>query len=215
MAASISASITLCGDRDSRRFSQELGFLAALDFRRASEEYERALALAPGNAKVQQNYGFFAVTMGRTDAGIAAARRAVVLDPLNPERYAYLYGALLDARQYKDATAHEALVLDPNYPLPYRWISDYMLGNYQEARATCESSRQYQESQVCLALIYEKLGRHADAEAQLAKIKALNPNHDDWPQYALVYAQWGDLGKALDCLEAELRIHHVALQELK
>jgi|SRR5215471_1513630 len=38
MVASISASITLCGDRDSRRFSQELGFLAAAAFklRRAS-----------------------------------------------------------------------------------------------------------------------------------------------------------------------------------
>jgi len=189
----------------------------ALDFRRASEEYERALALAPGNAKVQQNYGFFAVTMGRTDAGIAAARRAVVLDPLNPEPYGYLGGALVNARQYKDAVVatHQALVLDPDYPFPYRWVPDYILGNYQDVRASCESRPQYSESQVCLAMVYDKLGRRADRESQLAKYKESNPKHDDWPQYAQVYAQWGDLDKAIDCLEAALQIHHVALQELK
>ena len=57
--------------------------LGVLDFTRASEEYERALALAPGNAQVLRVSGLFAAYMGRTDAGrLVAARRAVVLDPL-------------------------------------------------------------------------------------------------------------------------------------
>lgn len=54
----------------------------ALDFAQANQGYERAAALAPGDAQVLHNSGYFAAQMGHFDAGIAAARRAVVLDPL-------------------------------------------------------------------------------------------------------------------------------------
>ncbi len=39
-------------------------FEASLDFLRASQEYNRALALEPGNARLLTNYGWFAVVMG-------------------------------------------------------------------------------------------------------------------------------------------------------
>jgi tetratricopeptide (TPR) repeat protein len=51
------------------------------DFAQASEAYARALALAPGNAQVLRLSGISAALMGRFDAGVAIARRAVVLDP--------------------------------------------------------------------------------------------------------------------------------------
>jgi TolB-like protein len=54
----------------------------SLDFAHANEEYQRAMALAPGSATVLRAYSLSSVWMGRGDAGIAAARRAVVLDPL-------------------------------------------------------------------------------------------------------------------------------------
>ena len=47
-------------------------FESALDFGRASDEYERSNALEPGNVRILANYGFFAVCMGRLDAGLAA-----------------------------------------------------------------------------------------------------------------------------------------------
>jgi len=43
-----------------------------LDFTAATSAYERAVALAPGNARVLRDYGFFAVSMGKIEAGIAA-----------------------------------------------------------------------------------------------------------------------------------------------
>jgi TolB-like protein/tetratricopeptide (TPR) repeat protein len=187
-----------------------------LDFTRASEQFERALALAPGNALVLQDYGIFAASMGRFDAGIAAARQAVVLDPLNPDSYVALATTYFTARQYEKANAviHDILVLDPNYAIPYQWEAQYLLGDYQGVRTACEN-RPYGDSAVCLAMTYDKLGRHADAEAQLAKFKAGTPNPDDWYQYAMIYAQWGDTKKALGCLEDALRIRHVALEYLK
>jgi tetratricopeptide (TPR) repeat protein len=54
-----------------------------LDFTQAREAYERALALAPGNAEVLRQSGSFLVFMGQFEQGISAARRAVALDPLN------------------------------------------------------------------------------------------------------------------------------------
>jgi len=47
----------------------------ALDFTHANQAYERAVALAPGNAEVLAYSGRFAVLIGRFDAGLAAARR--------------------------------------------------------------------------------------------------------------------------------------------
>jgi tetratricopeptide (TPR) repeat protein len=66
----------------------------ALDFARAGQEAERALALAPGN----EGYADYGYRMGRFDAAITAARRAVVLDPLNPGTHSGLAAALLYAR---------------------------------------------------------------------------------------------------------------------
>ena len=66
----------------------------SLDFTHATEEYERAVALAPGNAQILRAYGRFATWMGRSDAGIAAARRAIVLDPLNRRTHDALGQAL-------------------------------------------------------------------------------------------------------------------------
>jgi tetratricopeptide (TPR) repeat protein len=71
-----------------------------LEFERAKEEYERAHSLATGNAQVMRSYGLFAARMGLTEAGLAAARRAVVLDPLNVSAHRDLAFALLSARRY-------------------------------------------------------------------------------------------------------------------
>jgi tetratricopeptide (TPR) repeat protein len=54
-------------------------------------------------------------------------------------------------------------------------------------------------SEWCLAVTYDKLGRHADAEAVLKKWQA-DSGDDAAYQYAAVYAQWGNTAKALERL---------------
>jgi TolB-like protein/DNA-binding winged helix-turn-helix (wHTH) protein/Flp pilus assembly protein TadD len=190
---------------------------ASLDFKRAREEYEHALALAPRSAQVLQDYGLFTALMGRTEAGIAAARRAVLLDPLNRNSHDLLARVFDVAGRYQDEIAafRHAKALDPAYAPLDEWSPYYMLGNYQGAREICERKPERWDSLMCLAISYEKLGRHADAEVELAKFKAINPKQDDWYQYAEIYAQWGDIAKALSCLDAALRVRHVALDYLK
>ena len=187
-----------------------------LAFMRASEEYERALALAPGKALVLQDYGLFAVLMGHTEQGLAASRRAVLLDPLNRQAHLALMDALINARRPEEAISvlHNALALDPAY-FPSQWVPYYVLGNYESARTMCESNPNSSDTYECLAMIYDKLGRHADAEAELVKLKATNSPLDEAVTYAEIYAQWGQTAKALSSLEAALRIRHVALEYLK
>jgi TolB-like protein/Flp pilus assembly protein TadD len=192
--------------------------LGDLDFTQASEAYERALALAPGNAEVLRNSGLFAALMGHFDAGLAAANRAVVLDPLARGSHATLGRALYAARRYEEAvTAYaEVISLEPDYKQTYgvRGLAYYGLGDLESARASCETKPDYWVSQWCLAVIYDKLGRHADAEAVLAKLKAANGDAGAY-QYATIYAQWGNLTKALEWLETALRLRDPGLVLVK
>ena len=83
--------------------------------------------------------------MGHFDAAIAAARRAVVLDPLDRSSHSVLGRALYAARRYGEAaTAHaEAISLNPDFKPSYaeRGLAFYGLGDLESARASCETKR--------------------------------------------------------------------------
>src|ERR1700722_11265971 len=189
-----------------------------LDFAQANDEYERALALAPGNAEALRGSGYFATLMGHFDAGIAAPRRAVVLDPLARPSHTLLGQALYTARRYEEAVAAfaEVISLDPDLKGTYgqRGLAYYGLGDLERARASCETKRDYWVSQWCLGVIYDKLGRHEEAEAELAKLKAAQGDAAAY-QYATIYAQWGNRAKALEWLETAWRLRDPGLENLK
>jgi TolB-like protein/Tfp pilus assembly protein PilF len=189
-----------------------------LNFTQASDEYERALALAPGNAQVLRLSGGFAAAMGHFDAALASAGRAVVLDPLARQSHSALGRALYAGRRYQEAVAAyaEVISLAPDFKLTYaeRGLAYYGLGDLERARGSCETKRDYWESQQCLAVIYDKLGRHADAEAELAKMKAAQGDTMAY-QYATIYAQWGNRARALEWLETALRVRDPGLELLK
>jgi tetratricopeptide (TPR) repeat protein len=190
----------------------------SLDFTRSIEEYERALALAPGNAQVLRLYGPFAVTMGRAEAGIAAARRAVVLDPLNPRSRSQLGEGLYWARRYEEAVMAfgEAINLEPDFTRAYgfRGLAYYGLGNLHSARSSCESRPDHWTTRWCLELVYDKLGLHGDAEALIREWQADTGDASAY-QFAAVYAQWGNTAKALEWLGIAVRVRDPGLGYLK
>jgi TolB-like protein/Flp pilus assembly protein TadD len=188
------------------------------DFEHANEEYERAVALAPGDAQVVRLSGIFAAYMGHFDAAIAAARRAVILDPLSDLSRADLGVVLYLTRQYGEAAAAyaEVLSLNPAYRAGYaqRGFALLALGDLAGARAACESKPGFWLGEHCLAVVYDKLGRHVDAQSELAKMKAAYGD-DAAYQYATIYAQWGDRAKALEWLDTAMRLRDPGLFALK
>jgi TolB-like protein len=190
---------------------------ASLEFVRALEEHERAVALAPGNAPLLAEYGRFAGDLGLSERGLGAARRAVLLDPLNPRSHYLLGQALHSARRYGEATrAYEASIsLNPDSPYAraFNGLNEYVQGNLQRASELCEA-RPSQWSDVCLAVTYEKLGRRAEARALLDKSKRTLGDAAAY-QYAEIYAQWGSLPAALDWLEKALRLRDPGLVILR
>jgi len=192
----------------------------SLDFAGASEEYQRAMSLAPGNAQVAQAYGRLAVHIGHVDTGIAAVRHAVLLDPLNPTAHRLLTALLYDARRFSEAIeiSQATLTLDPEntWVLGIRGIAYYSLGEYQSARATCEKfpGKPNYHINVRLALSYHKLGKQADAEAALEALKAAGGDAMAY-QYTEIYAQWGNTARALDWLETALRLRDPGLSGLR
>jgi TolB-like protein len=182
-------------------------FAGSLEFTDALGEYERALALAPGNATILKEYGAFAVLIGRSEAGLAAAHRLLVLDPLNSMNHFGLGVSLAFARRYGEAiTAFKnAKALAPEDVSVNMWlgITYYLSGDFQSARTACERAGDV-NGPWCLAMIYDKLGRHTEAEAMLAKVRSIAG--DRFAEgYADIYAQWGDTVRALDWLDKAMR----------
>jgi TolB-like protein/Flp pilus assembly protein TadD len=198
-----------------------LGFYlanGALDLKQSLDEFERARALGPGRATILRISGLFAIITGRTEAGLVDLRRAVTLDPLNALTHHLLGYGLYLAHRYDEARAAnaEAISLDSDLLRAYEFsgLADYQLGNLAAARATCEARPNYWGTQWCLALAYQKLGRHADAQAAVAKIQAMQGDTAAY-QYSTIYAQWGDTATALEWLESAMRLRDPGLSLLK
>jgi tetratricopeptide (TPR) repeat protein len=156
--------------------------------------------------------------MGRTEAGIAAARRAVALDPLNVSSHQYLSGTLLFARRYDEARAayQDSLSLGQKSSMgPALALIYYELGDFEKMRAGCEGvGEAVKDLQYCLPLAYHRLGRQADAETALGRFKASEGNAAAY-DYAEIYAQWGDTREALTWLETALQLRVGDLGYLK
>ncbi len=190
----------------------------SLDFTEATKAHERALELAPGNAQILRESGRFAAYMGYFDKGLAATQRAVELDPLSPRVHSAYGDALYFARQYAGAIAAytEAISLDPSYTADYGYVglAYYGLGDLRAALASCDPRPNNWATQFCLSLVYEKLGRKADALSALAKMRSAMGDASAY-QYASIYAQWGMPKKALLWLETAMRLRDPGLVQLK
>jgi TolB-like protein/Tfp pilus assembly protein PilF len=177
-----------------------------LNMGQAAPEFDRALALAPGSARVQRGFAFFASRLRHVKSALKAARQAVDLDPQNPSSYQCLARVLHDARRYDE----ELEILDHARVL-YRDSDEVgaatagnllVSGKSDRAREFCESpstpmvqwGRHY-----CLALAYHALGRPLEAERHLKLFMALGRNSDAIP-YAGIYALWGNKTAALQWL---------------
>jgi TolB-like protein/Tfp pilus assembly protein PilF len=192
-----------------------------LDFRGAAPEFDRALALAPGSARVQQHYGGFNSLLGHRDVGIAASRRAVGLDPQNFVAHLNLGQALRFARRYDEAIAafHAALALVPESHDVENNLIETLLdaGEYERARSICASPASpldEDDRSSCLAQAFFALGRRADAQRELERFQALDGDGSAYG-YACIYARAGDTAAALRWLSRAEELLDSGLSSLR
>ena len=188
-----------------------------LKFKDATLEFERALALGSGNARVLQSYGIFAAEMGHIAPALEAVTRGIQLDPLNSDAHYALGVVLTFARRLDDAIMafRDAKALAPNNTVLNAWLgfAYYWKGDPLSASKACENADSLNKS-ICLAMVYKKLGRGAEAERLLAEFQKEWGN-DNAFFYAIVYCEWGDKARALDSLETALRLRQPYLAYLK
>jgi TolB-like protein/Flp pilus assembly protein TadD len=210
--------LALAPSLDESHLALALFYQSTLNFAGANDEYDRAMALSPSNVRTLWRYSIFNASMGRTEAGIAAARRSVALDPLEWVSRLRLGQTLYLAREYKDAlTAFkdvQTLSPDRSDLAVETGTVYYAMGDFQRARLSCESRAEDPQSLWCLAISYDKLGRNSDAEAALTKLKAL------WGEggatvYAAVYAQRGNVTKSVEWLDTAMRMRDPTLITLR
>jgi thioredoxin-like negative regulator of GroEL len=152
---------------------------------------------------------------------VAAARRAVTLDPENVRIRGVLARILIYARRYSEAqmVVQDARTLAPNsHDIEARMTENLIAsGRFEQARKACESRStplDDDDRHSCLALVYHALARQVDAERELELFKATDGDAAAY-FYAEVYAQFGNRASALHWLAEAERLHDAALPELR
>jgi TolB-like protein len=193
------------------------------DWHAADAAYERALALAPGNARLWYWRGTMLSVSGRFDAGLAALARSEELDPLSPIVPANRGWVFYFARRHDDAIAalRDVLALNPDLA-PAHWFLGMALtaqGDHAGAIRSYEASiaRTGRISRLLgyLGHAYGRAGRREEAE-QLLKQLAQRARTSYVPAYfsALVYAGLGQRELALAELERALVQRDTMLRDL-
>ena len=179
------------------------------DWNAAEKELRRAVELGPEDASAHAYYGWYLISVGRTQEGIEESKRALELDPLSTETDTVVGQNLYCARQYGLAidTLRKTLDMDPNY-----WLARMLLGLSYEAtgdlpRALAEFQRANGTTTIPwasaeLGHAYAILGKKREAEEILEQLKDRS-KQGYVPAYgfAEIYIGLGDNEQALASLE--------------
>jgi len=111
------------------------------DYDKALPEAERALALAPGNQSVLNNYSGVLRAIGRPEEAIPLLQKAIRQNPFGPAAtYNELGLVLRDAGRFEEAVAafKKAIQIAPDYLTAHVWlvVTYIWMGRENEARAT-------------------------------------------------------------------------------
>jgi serine/threonine-protein kinase len=194
------------------------GLAGQQDYVGALSEFDQALELSPGDARVYRDSSGFLAGIGRFDEAIARARRAAELDPLNPEAVGAVGYAYYWARRYAQSVSasQRSRELDPKATRARGWegFAYVGLGNYAAARSICLTEPVEWVRLTCLAIVDHKQGKTADAQAALAQLIKVYGDSASYQQ-AEIYASWGDVARAVSMLERAQAVSDPGLQSAK
>jgi tetratricopeptide (TPR) repeat protein len=137
-------------------------------------ELDRALALAPGSARILLLHSIAPLALGQWDEALRDLNASVALDPLLPSSYFLLGLSQLGAGNWSEAEAafKRTLEIAPSYTFVYSYLAKALLlqGERQAALQQIELEPDETRKWLGRAVISYALGRKADSDAALKKL---------------------------------------------
>lgn len=177
------------------------------DLAAAGESIERALALNPRCFAAHRAAWVGAMSTGRFDEALAAARRAQAIEPLAANINGNIGMTLYFAGRYEDAIAQleHTLRMDETWVVARSVLGlcHLRLGRFDQAIAEFEHPLNLQHGNPSdLPMAYALSGRTGEARAALAKLqRQANSEHVPPLEFARIHAALGEHDAALDCIE--------------
>jgi adenylate cyclase len=184
----------------------------------AAQTLSKALALAPADPNIVIAAGNLEIARGNMDQAIELYRKAVDLDPVNPQARAFLAFNLAATKRFAEARAEFPRVVELNPAAPWAHAGlglSYLLENKFEEAATAAQADAGDWARLlivaCARWGQKKIPEADAALAQLTKDFAETAAY----QIAEVHAYRGDKDKAFEWLERARRQRDPGLASLR
>ena len=188
------------------------------DWAGAQADFEKAIALDPGDARFEQRYGELLATQGRLPEAIAVTRKAIELDPLSHSAWQTLTIFLVSSRDF--TAAHEAsrraLELSPQSDFSLNDLGTLQLleGHAKDALETFRriDNEGFRLSSVAMA--EHTLGHAKESQRDLEQLLTQHAKEAAF-QIAELYAWRGERNKAFEWLERAYQQRDGGLSDIK
>jgi len=145
------------------------------DWTAAEKSMRKALALEPGNPEVLTRTGLAVAGMGRLEEGLGLLEKALERDPLRLDSLDYRAYVLTSMGRFDEAVAVSRKVFELD---PSRGNAGFGIGLPLLLKGELDAALQQMEGETTeswrlfgLSLVYHSLGRRADSDAELARLK--------------------------------------------
>lgn len=206
------------GDASSYAARGFIRYAMKWDWAGAQADFEKAIALDPGDARFQQRYGELLATEGRLPEAIAATRKAIDLDPLSHSAWQTLTTYLVSTRDFNAAhqASRRALEISPQSDFSLNDLGTLQLleGHAEDALATFRriDNEGFRLSSVAMA--EHTLGHASESQQALEQLIAQHAKEAAF-QIAEIYAWRGEKDKAFEWLERAYQQRDGGLSDMK
>jgi len=149
------------------------------DWAAAEREYRRVLALEPGNAEVLALLSGIRRSLGNMEEALGLMQQAAALDPLDARYQQWLGEMNYSLGRFAAAESHlrKALDINPEQPV-YTLLAEVKLaaGDAALALELLQHETDARARSAGLALVYFALGRHTEADTELAALENRSAN---------------------------------------
>jgi TolB-like protein len=185
-----------------------------LDLRGGQEQFAKAAALAPDDARIMSARAGFENKLGHRAEAADLTRRVLQMNPSSTFAYYNAAVVFANAGYFEEAlsNADHAKTLGVSQSISPRCRALLGLHRYDEIVRDCPPNDGYMQATLAVALM--RLNRIADAHAMFDRLFKENGDAAAY-QYAEIYAQWGEKEKALTWLEKAYAVKDGGLVDMQ